>query len=604
MPETAPHKQGFRLAEIATALLRIAPELPAIARSLRALGRCKPDDINSIGLMLQTQARLRPDDPALRFESRQWTYGEFNRWANRIAAVFRGFGVGPGDTVAILMDNRPELLAFVAGTVKLGAVAAMINYKQRGEVLAHSLGLAGAKLLIADANSAAHADAALPFLDQIPQCYLTGPHSPATGWHDLDVLCAGAPDADPAETATVKLRDRCFYISTSGTTGLPKLAVMTHLRWVKGSIGMGQGSMRLRRDDVLYCPLPLYHNNALTVAWGAVVGAGATLALGRKFSTRRFWNEIRHHGATSFIYIGELCRYLLMAPAKDRDREHSVRVIIGNGLRPEIWDDFQQRFGIGHICEFYGAGESNLAFVNTFNLRRTAGFSPLTYAIARFDSATESPVRDANNRMQRVGKGEVGLLLSAISDKTPFDGYTDSSSTQAKVLRDVFKTGDAWFNTGDLVRSQGMRHIAFVDRVGDTFRWKGENVATTEVEGVLQACAGIAEAAVYGVAMPNADGRAGMAAVTVVEGGCFNPKSLAHQLFERLPTYAVPVFLRVLGRHDVTGTFKVKKIGLKSDGFDIREISDPVFVLVDRGRGYEPMSNALHERILDGGMRF
>src|SRR5574343_1354177 len=293
---------------------------------------------------------------------------------------------------------------------------------------------------------------------------------------------------------------------------------MSHYRWHRCMSGMGIMGLRLRPEDVLYCPLPLYHNNALTVSWGAVVGAGASLVLVPKFSASRFWDDVRCYQATSFCYIGELCRYLLNQPARPDDRAHRVRAMLGNGLRPEIWDAFQQRFGIDHIAEFYTASECNLAFINALGLPRTTGLCPLSYAIVRMDLDTEQPVRSGRRQhMSRVQRGEVGLLITEITTRAPLDGYTDAKATEAKVLRNVFKKGDAWFNTGDLVRHQGLHHMQFVDRLGDTFRWKGENVATTEVEGVLAHQAEVAEAVVYGVTVPGADGRAGMAALTLVE---------------------------------------------------------------------------------------
>ncbi|MBV8063188.1 MAG: long-chain-acyl-CoA synthetase, partial [Nevskia sp.] len=386
------------------------------------------------------------------------------------------------------------------------------------------------------------------------------------------------------------------YIFTSGTTGMPKASVMTHYRWLRGMAGLGQMTMRLKQDDALYCPLPLYHNNALTVSWGAVLGAGCSLALGRKFSASRFWDEIRRYDATSFCYIGELCRYLLNRPATPEDREHLVRLIVGNGLRPEIWEQFQQRFGIEQIYEFYGASESNLAFVNAFGLSRTAGFCPMPFAIVEFDAEEEKARRGGDGFLRKVKRGEVGLLVTEVTDKAPFDGYTDKKASEAKLLRDVFKKGDVWFNTGDLVRDQGWRHIQFVDRVGDTFRWKGENVATTEVEGALNAFPGIEQAVVYGVEVPDCDGRAGMASLSCADGA-FDGAALAQHLHNRLPAYAVPLFLRLRAEQETTATFKYRKVDLKRAGFDPGQTAEPLYLLLDPQRGYEPLTQELYARI-------
>jgi acyl-CoA synthetase (AMP-forming)/AMP-acid ligase II len=583
------------------------PDTLTVNRGLLNLVWLKPDQKNSIGRVLEKLAAAQPQHPALRFEDRVWTYAEFNAWANRIASMLRQQGVRAGDSVAILMENRAEVLACVAATVKLGAIAGMLNHQQRGEVLAHSLKLTRARVVICGEEcaealaSSGYGPGEVPGLRWI----WDGEGSAPTGWLRLADGVAGGSATNPPETARVRLRDPCFYIFTSGTTGLPKASVMSHYRWLRGMAGLGQMSLRLKPADVLYCCLPLYHNNALTVSWGAVLGTGSTLALGRKFSASRFWDEIRRHGATSFCYIGELCRYLLNRPADARDREHQVRVIVGNGLRPEIWDAFQQRFGIQRINEFYGASESNLAFVNGFDVSRTAGFCPLPFAVVGFDADAEEPLRDASGFMRKVRRGEVGLLVCEVTDKAPFDGYTDEQASRAKLLRDVFKKGDCWFNTGDLVRDQGFRHIQFADRIGDTFRWKGENVATTEVEAACNRFAGIEQAVVYGVQLPNADGRAGMAALSFAEppdGPTLN--RLAQHLCAELPAYAVPLFLRLRNEQETTSTFKFRKGTLKQDGFDPTKVDEPLYVLRDRSAGYEPLTPELFAQIKDGTLRF
>ena len=433
--------------------------------------------------------------------------------------------------------------------------------------------------------------------------YWQGQGTCPAGYFDLNARSTKQSAENLPETQQVKLKQHCYYIFTSGTTGMPKAASMTHMRWVKSGIGMGRAAMRLTQEDVMYCPLPLYHNNALTVAFSSVVNSGAALALTRKFSSSKFWGEVRGFGATSFIYVGELCRYLLSSPAQASDRENKVRVVIGNGIRPEIWDEFQCRFGIRHVCEFYGASESSLGFVNAFNFKRTAGFSPAGYAIVKFDPDAESPIKSSSGYLQRVTRGESGLLLSEVTDKTPFDGYTDSKATEAKLLRNVFRHGDCWFNTGDLVRDMGFRHIAFVDRVGDTFRWKGENVATTEVEGVIQRFPGVAEAVVYGVSVPQSDGKAGMVAITLAEAEKFSTHALYSLLREKLPSYAIPLFIRIQAHQEATATFKIKKSDLKSAGYRCIGSDETVYVLSDRDNGYELMTPALLKQIEAGQVR-
>ena len=577
----------IRLRDIVRGALSGLSDTVTVNKGLLGLALANPDKPGSIGLLLERRAREYPGRIALTFEGQQWTYAQFNAWANRIAHTLKTRGVKPGDTVAILMENRAETLACVAATVKLGAAAGMLNHQQRGDVLAHSLKLTAATTAIVGEECAEAWNSITPSLRPTAVLWDGTAAAPA-GTEPLRGLSEIAPATNPPETAAVLQKHTAFYIFTSGTTGLPKASRMTHFRWLKGSAGLGQMALRLHGDDVFYCCLPLYHNNALTVSWGSVLSVGCTLALSRKFSASRFWDDIRSTQATAFCYIGELLRYLLNRPPQTNDRDHRVRLIVGNGLRPELWDGFVQRFGIARISEFYGASESNAAFINGFGLSKTAGFCPLSFAIVAFDAETDSPVRDARGHMRKVGKGETGLLITEVAKSTPFDGYTDAKSTEAKLFRNVFKPGDCWVNSGDLVRDQGWRHIQFVDRVGDTFRWKGENVATTEVEAAINTFAGIEEAVVYGVQVPGADGRAGMAALTLT--GAFDGAAFARHLCAALPAYAVPLFLRLRPQQETTATFKFRKVDLKREGFDPARIDEPLYVLRDRSRGYEPLT--------------
>ncbi|HEX4896332.1 MAG TPA: long-chain-acyl-CoA synthetase [Solimonas sp.] len=594
---------GF--ADILRGALGTLPDTLTVNKGLFNLLTLKPDRAGSIGAMIERHAQRTPQATALLFEDRRWTYAEFNAWANRIAHALKARGVASGDAVAVLMENRAELLATVAGIVKLGAVAGMLNHNQRGDVLAHSLRLTQARVIVLgeECRAALETTGFHPGVDRNHHYLWDGEIRTPEGYQDLRALSAETSTANLPETARILLRQPCFYIFTSGTTGLPKASVMTHYRWARGMAGLGQMSLRVRSDDILYCPLPMYHNNALTVSWGSVLGGGAALALGRKFSASRFWDEIRRYDATAFCYIGELCRYLLNQPPRPEDRQHRVRMIVGNGLRPEIWDEFQQRFGIERISEFYGASEGNLAFANGFGVNKTAGFCPLPFAIVAFDAEAEAPRREADGFMRKVSKGEVGLLITEVTDKAPFDGYTDKRASEAKLLRDVFKKGDTWFNTGDLVRDQGFRHIQFADRVGDTFRWKGENVATTEVEAALNRFPGVEQACVYGVQLPGSDGRAGMAALTL--SGELDPARLAAHLQAELPAYAVPLFLRLRQEQETTSTFKFRKVELKQEGFDPAKVNEPLYVLTARdGSGYQMLSPDLFRRIQEGSLRF
>ena len=618
------------LLAVSRAALRLMPTAPGALRAAVNVALLKPDSLQSIGQLLDLQAQKNPEKNCLIFEDVRWNYRDFNMWANRIALVLKSRGVKHGDTVGLFFENCPELLACVAATVKLGAIAGMLNPNQRGEVLHHSIDVIKPTLLIVGNECVATLQTALPKKPRGAVWFWVGKGFAPNGMESLPdaVSSVGAgmecrlSTADPLhrrkamprefpvspplsipETRAVKASDPCYLIFTSGTTGMPKAAVMTHLRWLKSGYGIGQMAMRLRAEDVFYCPLPFYHNSALTLCWSAVLTTGSTLAMARKFSASGFWDDIRRTRATAFVYIGELCRYLLARPPSRTDTQHRVRVMIGNGLRSEIWEEFQQRFDVPHICEFYGSSEGNLVFINALGLSRTAGFSAQTYAIVAFDTQTEQALRNARGFLQRVSRGESGLLITEVTESSPFDGYTDVRANEAKLLRNVFKCGDTWINSGDLVREQGFRHIAFVDRVGDTFRWKGENVATTEVEGALAAIDGVEQGSVYGVSVPHADGRAGMAAVVMAAGAKFNPGAAGRHLVEALPAYAVPIFIRLISAHETTATFKIRKVDLKQQGFDPRVVSDPLYVLLDKHMGYQSLTPALHNDILLGRVK-
>lgn len=598
------NEDTFSFADLALAIAKLVPKIPHLMRNNAKLSKASASQKLSTGVLFEEMAARHPDKPFLLFEQQKWTYSRFNAWVNQIAHYFQKNGIARGDCIAMMFENRPELLACVLAAHKIGAIAGMLNHHQKGDVLSHSIGLIKPKMIVAGYECIESISPLQGLLSSEMTFHWYGVGQAPVGFNSVGIGIALEPSTNLPQTKEITLREKCYYIFTSGTTGLPKAASMTHYRWYKAGLGMGVTAMRLTQDDVMYCPLPLYHNNALTVALSSVITSGGALALTPKFSASRFWQDVREHGATSFIYVGELCRYLLNAPPLSSDQNHKVRVIVGNGMRSEIWENFQKRFGIKHICEFYGASENNTAFINAFNLKRTAGYCPTSYAVIEVDPESEEPTRrHPGGFMQRVAKGHTGLLITEVTSTIPFDGYSDKKATEAKLFRDVFAKGDAWFNTGDLVRDQGFRHIAFVDRLGDTFRWKGENVATTEVEGILMRHPGIADAIVYGVSIPETDGRAGMAAITLAPQHVFDPTELSLFLQEHLPGYAIPLFIRLTSEQETTATFKAKKGDLKREGY-AQCPTDPVYTLVDREHGYQPLTATLAVSIQEGKTRF
>ena len=587
----------------------IKKKLPSIVAGLKILGKKDKFEPLSIGTYLERNAEKYPHHPAILFENASYSHRTFNMWVNRYANLLRKEGFKKGDVAAVLLENRPEVLVVVGALAKLGAIAALINTNQREEALVHSMKLANAKGFIVGEELFSAFDAIKGKLETTASLNFwlidRGRSECPAGYRDLAAETDLLSSENPPTTGTVFLKDPCFYVYTSGTTGLPKASIMTHFRWIKASAGFGLCGLSLQAGEVIYVPLPLYHNNALTVTWASASVNGAALAIRRKFSARHFWDDTRKFNAKAFCYIGELCRYLMNQPPRPDDKDNPIVKCVGNGMRPDIWKAFKERFDIEEVYEFYGASECNVAFINLLNVDCTVGLCPLPYAIVKYDVERDEPVRDENNRMINVEVGETGLLVAKITEKTPFDGYTNKEANEKKLFRNSFEDGDTWFNSGDLMKNMGFRHAQFVDRLGDTFRWKGENISTTEVEEVINKIDAVAEATVYGVEIPGTDGRAGMGAV-VFKGNLdtFDGKAFAKHLKPNLPTYGVPVFLRLKSELEVTGTFKHRKVELKKEGFDPDAIGEPVYVLLPGTDEYVRVTKKLKGEIDKGKYRF
>lgn len=600
------------LPQVASKLPTLLKGLPNRVRGLYLANNQKSDSKAGLGLCLEQAVERNPQGIAVIYEERKLTYREFNRWVNRIADYFVKSGTQKGDVVALFIENRPELIACIAALAKIGAVSALLNTSQRGKVLRHSIELVSAKRIVVGEElflAINEVEEILPS-DRKNRLYLADKDTllDATqapkAWTNLAAEAARCRGDNPASTLTINGADPFCYFYTSGTTGLPKAAILTHGRYMKAYGGVGLASIQLKPNDRAYVCLPFYHGTALIVGWGSVIAGAAGLVMARQFSASRFWDDVNRHQVTAFCYVGELCRYLLAQKPSPKDLNNSIRMMFGNGLRPNIWAEFKKRFGIEKVIEFYGSSEGNVGFLNLFNFDCTVGFTTVPYAIVEYDLETDQPIRKANGFLKKVKKGEAGLLLGEITDKSPFDGYTDPDKTEKTILRNVFKHGDAWFNTGDLMRDQGYRHAQFVDRLGDTFRWKGENVSTTEVENVLGSIPHVIDGVVYGVEIPNTNGRAGMALVRLDEGVEFDPALFYHNLSHALPAYAVPVFIRVATSLDTTGTFKYKKTDLKKQGFDLDLVSDQLWILLPGKNQYQRLSKEHLKGINSGQYRY
>lgn len=574
--------------------------LRSMAKLAPAVAKNRASSTVTVADRWETMVDDRPHQTALIDASdagRAVSYLDLDAIANQVAHWAKDNELATGDVVALLMSNRPEYVATWLGLAKLGVTTALINTNLTGEPLRHSISVSGARHLVLDDDLADQWHAARG--DEPPDELAFSP-----GWAAIADQPTSRPD--PAVREGLTGGDRLLYIYTSGTTGLPKAASFSHSKF--GIVSLGAMAMAdITADDRAYITLPLYHTAGGVMALGGALLSGGSAVTVRKFSASRFWDDVAEHGATTFQYIGELCRYLVNSPRHPRERDHSLRIAVGNGLRPDVWPEFQERFGIPRIVEFYGATEGTASLVNLDNRvgaigRMRPGLARrLGMHLVRYDIDADEIVRDAEGRVVAVAPNEPGEFISRISDLTPFEGYRDPEATERKILRDAFEEGDTYFRSGDLISQDEDGYYYFVDRIGDTFRWKGENVSTAEVAAELGRSPGVLEANVYGVAVPGADGRAGMAMLVVDD--TFDPETLRLHARANLPPYARPLFLRIRAEVEITGTFKHRKVDSASEGFDPTVVDDPLWFLDPERDAYVPLDPALFARIQAGDFR-
>jgi acyl-CoA synthetase (AMP-forming)/AMP-acid ligase II len=575
----------------------------AVLRGMRTNFFWDPNSNDNIPLELQRWASERPGDPFLSFEGRRWTVGAFDAEVNRHARAWRGLGLEPGDVVALVLENRPAFLFHFYALAKLGVVASLVNPSLHGPTLRHALTVCEpAAILVGDAQLGPLCELgadALPVTDARVFVDIEGLGTEVPGrFQAWNPLVSGVLPLALSEAELQDLSDVVAYVYTSGTTGLPKPAVVKHHR-MRRSGDVFAGLARVTADDCVYCCLPLYHASGSLIGVPMAISGRARFALARKFSASRFWAECQAVEATVCVYIGELCRYLMNTPAGPGDREHRVRCFVGNGLRPDIWDGFCERFGIERVGEFYAATEGNAETANFLNRSGTVGpMLPWKMKLALWDVGRGELVRGPDGFAVTAGAEQPGVLLGKIDDRNPYAGYTDESASQRKVLRDVFEPGDAWFDTGDLLRRDRLWHLHFVDRLGDTFRWKGENVSTQEVAEVLNLGPGVRESNVYGVEVPGTEGRAGMAAIVLDSD--FSPERLYAHVETELPSYAVPRFLRVVESMSTTGTFKQTKVDLREQGWDPERVTDRLLLRDPTARTFVELTAERATAVRDG----
>lgn len=551
-----------------------------------------PEQHYTVADRLEERAAASPDSPFLLWNGRALSYGEVNAQANRFAHHALASGLRPGDVAALLMENRPEYLFVWFGLAKIGCVSALINTQASGEALRHALATTGSQRLFVGSECGERITRTPGVGDTLPLLAIAdenqGPTPPGCRHIDADIAAQPATNPDPALRSEVTGSSTLCLVFTSGTTGLPKAARITHARW----LGVGEGWAALLeagKDDVFYCALPLYHVAALMSLMSNALASGGRVVLRRRFSASRFWADVREHGVTVAQYSGEMCRYLYNQPPHPDDRDHRLRAMTGSGLSPAIWLPFQERFGVTQMIEGYGGTEINVGLMNLDNRVGSCGRIPFpersNARLVRYDRDRDCYLRNADGTLMDCADDEVGEMLGMILELPGvtggrFDGYTDPEATEKKILRNAFRPGDAWLRTGDLFRRDADGYYYFVDRVGDTFRWKSENVSTTEVANVLGDAPGVETVTVYGVSIPGNEGRAGMATIVMQPGHAFDPAALYRLAREQLPSYAVPVFVRVSDDTDITPTFKLRKVDLQKLGYrttpgDTLWVADP-----------------------------
>jgi fatty-acyl-CoA synthase len=576
---------------------------------IRALQRTASID-QTLPVLIDRLAREFDAAPALVSTTGALSYRGLALRCNQYARWGLAQGLSRGDTVGLMMSNCAEYMAVWLGLTRIGAVVALINNNLVGEALVHSINIVAPRALIVGGDVAPQLIAVRTRFSSSMPCWVYG-----NGVQDLaplepELARFSGEELRASECAPTPIDATALYIYTSGTTGLPKAAKVSHYRIMQWSHWFA-GLMDTRSTDRMFNCLPLYHSVGGVVATGATLVGGGAVVIRARFSATDFWRDVRDERCTLFQYIGELCRYLVNSPHQEIETAHSLRMACGNGLRPEVWEPFQTRFKIPRILEYYASTEGNFSLYNCEGHPGAIGKIPsflahrLPVALLRFDVDSGEPRRNADGFCVRCLANEVGeavgLIPASLDLAGRFEGYADPEASARKVLRNVFADGDSWYRTGDLMRRDERGFYYFVDRVGETYRWKGENVSTAEVLTALTASPGVLDGVVYGVTVPGADGRAGTAALVV--NAEFELAAFRADVALRLPAYARPVFLRLLRTIESTGTFKPRKQDLVQAGVDPARVEDPLYFDDPRTQAYVRLDAALYAAIAGGTVR-
>ena len=550
--------------------------------------------------LIEEQVDKNPDLIALQYDNQQFTYSELDQESNKVANWAIDKGYKHGDVISLLMENKPEFLFTWIGLSKLGVTIACLNSNIKGNSLAHCIGTSQSSSIIIGPECVENYSSAVDQLEKKIDAFVFGDNT--QGFENIKSDNKTRPNK--THRKDLVNTESLFYIYTSGTTGLPKASKFNHSRFIAGA-SLQSLSLKMDTNDKTYMVLPLYHSTGGVVGVGSTFFTGGTLVLRKKFSAERFWKDCVENNITIVTYIGEMLRYLVNTKESEYENKHKIRGIFGNGLRPDVWKIFEKRFGISNIKEFYGSSEGNIALINADSNFGSIGRIPpylssvMKTRIVKFNVEEEKVERNADGFCIECEPDEIGEAIGFIPDDGKltgrFDGYTNKEASKKKILENVFETGDQWFSSGDLLKRDSQGYYYFIDRIGDTFRWKSENVSTNEVSEIVSAISGIKEANIYGVEVPAQDGRAGMASIVINEQ--FSINDFYQKLLDQLPKYSIPVFLRISPEIEKTGTFKYKKTDLVKDGFDPNLISDELYFADIATNKYVKLDSELFNKI-------
>ena len=574
-----------------------------------------PDDNASLACSFEETVTKYGSNNFIYFENEKWTYNQTNEAANVLANKLIDDGVEHGDRVVLFMENRPNYIISILALNKIGAIGVLINTSLTGNPLIHCINSSDSKKCIVGAELAYSLEEVLDEInikDKSDMYWVKdGSNYECPEWaSNLDTLIDSSKSNNLSITNKVTAKDTAFYIFTSGTTGVPKAALFPNAKIIAASVNISKGGYRIDNSDCMYNCLPLYHSTGLMLGLCACVQVGAATFIRRKFSASAFWREAKQFNTTAFVYVGELCRYLSFQEPSVEEVNNPISKMVGNGLRPDLWDCFRNRFGVERIVEIYGASEGNALFMNLLNKDETIGMTNAKVGIFKYDVAEDKLVKDKDDKYIEVDDHQPGLLLVEIGPNAIYNGYTDKKASEEKVVSNVMAEGDRWFNTGDLVKtmdvgfSLGRKHYQFVDRVGDTFRWKSENVSTNEVAEILNSFEHVNMANVYGVKVPKSEGRAGMVAFNCnLEE--FNWDDFSSFVIDKLPSYAQPIFVRIIEELETTGTFKLKKNDLREEAYHLDKVKEnQVFIKKPGQNTYVPLDRDYYEVIESGQAGF